>query len=217
MDDGSHSSPSLEMKVVVIDLGVGNLHSLSSALRFLRADHIITASPDEILSASHVILPGVGAFDVAMQAMHARGLLVPLRQYARVRKQPLLGVCLGMQLLAQSSAEGELPGLGVIPGRFVKLTPSPVKQLKVPHVGFSRVYGMQEASAFRGLGTTAEFYFTHSYGLMTPPPGAVIGYCDHAQPFVAAFQIGNLCGAQFHPEKSQSNGLRLLSNFLELN
>ena len=205
------------MKVVVIDLGVGNIHSLSSALRFLRADHIVTFGASEISAATHLILPGVGAFDAAMHAMHARELLAPIVEHVAVRKKPMLGVCLGMQLLAYGSAEGELAGLGMVSGHFSKLTPNPTKRLKVPHVGFSRVYGMETASLFRGLGASADFYFTHSFGLTAPPAGAICGYCDHSHPFVAAFQIDNLCGAQFHPEKSQSNGLRFLSNFLELN
>lgn len=213
---GSRCLPLSRMKVVVVDLGVGNLHSLSSALKFLRADHVVTSSREEIPEATHLILPGVGAFDAAMQVLNARRLLAPIVEHARDRQKPLLGVCLGMQILAEGSDEGDLPGLGLVPGRFTKLTPTPAKRLKVPHVGFSRVYGMEAAGLFQGLGTSAEFYFTHSYCLMTVPPRGAIGYCDHSLPFIAAFQIGKLCGAQFHPEKSQSNGLRLLSNFLDL-
>jgi len=202
------------MKVVVVDLGVGNIHSLSSALGFLNAEHVVTADPAVIPTATHVILPGVGAYDAAMTEMETSGLAAPIMRHACEHKKPVLGVCLGMQLLFQGSEEGKLRGLGILSGAFVKLTSE--GQLKVPHVGFASVYGYRDLSLFQGFGASSAFYFTHSYALMTDPLGANVAYCDHHRTFVAAFQKGNICGAQFHPEKSQSNGLRLLANFLEL-
>lgn len=203
------------MRVIIIDLGIGNIHSLSSALRFLGAIHVVSADPAVIRTATHLILPGVGAFNAAMREINCSGLGLAILEHARVRRKPLLGVCLGMQVLFEGSEEGDLPGLGLLPGRFVKLASNPVKQLKVPHVGFASVYGYRPTALFRGLGSAAEFYFTHSFAMMVAPAGTNVGYCDHCQPFVAAFENSNVCGAQFHPEKSQSNGLRFLSNFLE--
>ena len=204
------------MKIAVVDLDIGNMHSLSSALRCLGADHIITADPSVIMDATHLILPGVGSFDAAMAVMAAKNLKPVIFDFVRRQKKPLLGVCLGMQLLFQGSEEGQRDGIGLLPGRLFKLTPEPSMLLKVPHVGFSTVYGYCGKDLFQGLQPVADFYFTHSFAIDSLPLGSNIGYCDHSRSFVAAFQFGKLCGAQFHPEKSQSNGLRFLSNFIEL-
>ncbi|MCG3770077.1 MAG: Imidazole glycerol phosphate synthase subunit HisH [Nitrosomonadaceae bacterium] len=203
------------MKVLVIDLGTSNIRSLISALTYLGVQPIVTSNASALASASHVILPGVGAFDPAMKRIAELSLFVPLRTYAIDQQQPILGVCLGMQLLFDESEEGELPGLGLVAGRFRKLSPAPQSMCKVPHVGFSSVYGYRESAIFKGLGSKAHFYFTHSYALPRIEKDCNVALCDHAQPFVAAFQRRRICGVQFHPEKSQSTGLKLLSNFLE--
>lgn len=205
------------MQVCVIDLGVSNIRSLTSALSFLGVQHQVTNRPEDLLHASHVILPGVGAYDAAMRSISALQLSDALRQHALERKLPMLGVCLGMQLLFEGSEEGQLPGLSIMPGRFRLLQASARTGSKVPHVGFSPVYGFQASGLFSGFVESPHFYFTHSFALPSVNPQCNAALCDHAQPFVAAFQQGNVCGAQFHPEKSQSAGLRLLSNFIELN
>lgn len=198
---------------MVIDIGVSNIGSLTSALNYLGATHFVADTPAGMDQATHVILPGVGAYDPAMAALAARGFVEPLRDYARGQR-PVLGVCLGMQILGEGSEEGVLPGLGLVPARFIKLTPDRESRQKVPHVGFSRVYGYQDTGLFHGFGPQSFFYFTHSYALPSLD-GGNIARCDHTKPFVAAFQRGNVCGAQFHPEKSQSAGLRLIANFIE--
>jgi glutamine amidotransferase len=205
----------VSMNVLVIDLGVGNIRSLTSALAYLGAPHFVSDDPAALGSATHAILPGVGAFDPAMKMLVERSLVGALHAYANQEKRPLLGVCLGMQLLCDGSEEGCLPGLGLMRGRFVKLASHPGSHQKVPHVGFSRVYGYSEAQLFRGLGPQSYFYFTHSYALPTMGAACNTALCDHARPFVAGFQQENICGVQFHPEKSQSAGLRLIGNFLE--
>lgn len=204
------------MKVVVIDLECGNVGSLSSALRYLGAKHVITQRSNDLDSATHVILPGVGAFDAAMLAMAKMDLVEPLRRYAGGLSRPVFGVCLGMQLLFEGSEEGSLPGLGLMPGRAVRLRTDARSRWKVPHVGFSAVHDFDQTGLFSGFGPVAHFYFTHSYAIPSLPNGSNVGICAHAAPFVAAFQRNNVCGAQFHPEKSQSQGLRAISNFLEL-
>jgi glutamine amidotransferase len=204
------------MQVCVIDLGVSNIRSLTSALSFLGARHLVTNRSNDLLAATHVILPGVGAYDAAMQSINALNLSESLRHHALIRKLPILGVCLGMQLLFEGSEEGQLPGLGIMHGTFMKLLPSGTKGSKVPHVGFSPVYDFKDEGLFSGFGAHPHFYFTHSFAMPAVAPPCNVALCDHMQPFVAAFQLGNLCGAQFHPEKSQSTGLRLLSNFIEI-
>jgi len=205
----------VSMNVLVLDLGVSNIRSLTSALTYLGASHLVSDDPAMLGAATHVILPGVGAFDPAMAMIGERSLADPLRAYVNDSKRPLLGVCLGMQLLCAGSDEGSLPGLGLMPGRFVKLESYPGSPQKVPHVGFSPVYGYRETGLFKGLGPQSHFYFTHSYALPPIEPDGNAALCDHARPFVAGFQRENICGVQFHPEKSQSAGLRLISNFLE--
>ena len=206
------------MNVLVVDLGIGNMQSLTSALGFLGLTPSVSSDPAAVADASHVILPGVGAFDAAMEAIDTRGFEAPLHQHALGERKPLLGVCLGMQLLTSGSEEGVRPGLGLISGHVRRLVPSRATHHKVPHVGFSTVRGHQPVGLFHGMQSTVQFYFTHSYGLDRVTGDVEMlnaTYCDHSVPFIAGLQQNNICGVQFHPEKSQSTGLRLLSNFFE--
>lgn len=204
------------MQVCVIDLGVSNIRSLMSALNFLGVAHRVISSAADLASATHVILPGVGAYDAAMKSMRRLDLALALREHALERRLPIMGVCLGMQLLFEGSDEGQLPGLGIMPGYFQRLQASPTAGSKVPHVGFSPVHGFHPRGLFAGFGNAPHFYFTHSYAMPKISAQCNIAWCEHSQPFVAAFQMDNVGGAQFHPEKSQSAGLRLLSNFIEV-
>lgn len=203
------------MNVYVIDLGIGNIRSLTSALGYLGVGHVVLADPSTLDEATHIILPGVGSFDAAMQSMERLSFIEPLREYVLEDAKPLLGVCLGMQLLCEGSEEGQHAGLGLIAGRSRKLVADGESHRKVPHVGFASVYGHSEEGLFKDIATHSEFYFTHSYGLQSVEEELNATWCDHSQPFVAGFQKANICGVQFHPEKSQSTGLRLLSNFFE--
>jgi len=204
------------MLLCVIDLGVSNIRSLTSALTFLGVPHKVTSSAVDLELATHVILPGVGAYDAAMQSMGQLGLAQELRAHALDRRLPILGVCLGMQLLFEGSDEGKLPGLGIMPGYFRLLQACAKRGSKVPHVGFSPIYGFQPKGLFAGFGGAPYFYFTHSYAMPEVVTQCNTAWCEHSQPFVASFHMNNICGAQFHPEKSQSAGLHLLSNFIEL-
>jgi glutamine amidotransferase len=203
------------VQVVVLDLGTSNVRSLAAALAFLGAPHRVTEDPAAIATASHVVLPGVGAWDAAVTALDARGARPALAAHVHVRRRPLLGICLGMQLLFEASDEGTRPGLGLLPGRFRRLTAAPAAGHVVPHARFAPVTGHADSGLFGGLGASPCFYFTHSYALhaLDGAP-AETTWCRHAESFVAAFARGPLCGAQFHPEKSQGTGLRFLANFL---
>jgi glutamine amidotransferase len=204
------------MNVQVIDLGIGNIQSLTSALGYLGVRHLVTSDPSTLDDASHAILPGVGSFDPAMESMGRLGFVERLRRFALEEAKPLIGVCLGMQLLGETSEEGRLPGLRLIAGRAVRLLPDSATHRKVPHVGFSSIDGYEVDGLFADIAAPSEFYFTHSYGMQTvDEQRGNLAWCRHTRPFVAGFQVGNICGVQFHPEKSQSTGLRLLSNFFE--
>jgi glutamine amidotransferase len=210
MDDGDHGSESSEM-LTVVDLGVSNLGSLTSALRFLGADFLVTDEAAAVEAATALILPGVGAFDAAIERMDARGLRAPIvgRVAAGV---PLLGVCLGMQLLLERSAEGTSQGLGVLRGSVERLGVG--TDIKVPHVGFDTVEYSDGTWARTSLGASAEYYFTHSFAVRAVAAEVSLGICGYDGGFVAAVESWPIVGAQFHPEKSQTSGLRFLLAFL---
>ena len=200
------------MTVAVVDLGIGNLASLGSALRHIGVDHEVVHGPAEVQEASVVLLPGVGAFDVAIERMDALGLRAPLTRRAR-EGAPVLGICLGMQLLFEGSAEGLLPGLGLLSGTCERLGREP--QTKVPHVGFDTVEAEPASWLAEALGPAPDFYFTHSYAVRAAPTDCSAAYCAYDGGFVAAVESWPLVGVQFHPEKSQSSGLSLLVAYLE--
>ncbi len=196
--------------LAVVDLGVGNVGSLSSALRFIGAPHEVTSDPDVVANAEAVILPGVGAITPAVARLDEIGLRAPLHRHVDLGR-PVLGVCLGMQLLLEGSEEGEGEGLGLLPGRCLRLGAG--TDVKVPHVGFDRVDYPTGSWLHTELGTSADYYFTHSYAVRQVT-GAVVGACDYDGGFVAVMERWPVVGVQFHPEKSQTSGLRLLSAFV---
>ncbi len=203
--------------VAIVDYGTGNLRSVQQAFLHLGAEVEIVADPDRLVGFSHVVLPGVGSFRRAMISIEERGLAQLLRQ--RVAEGvPLLGICLGMQLLSsRSSEDGETPGLGLIEGDVDRFVFDPASTgLKIPNVGFEAVTPVAQTRLFAGFPSEVDFYFTHSYRLQCKRPDSVAATSWHGEPYVAAVEQGVLVGTQFHPEKSQANGLRLLANFLEL-
>jgi glutamine amidotransferase len=196
--------------LTVVDLGVGNIGSLSSALRFLGIPFLVTSEPDAVAAGSALILPGVGSFDAAVHRIDELELREALDRSIQVGV-PLLGVCLGMQLLAEASDEGAGRGLGAVEGRCERLGKQAVT--KVPHVGFDTV-GFQERSWLgESLGGSGDYYFTHSFALRgDPAPGD--GTCEYDGGFIAVVERWPVVGVQFHPEKSQTSGLALLKAFL---
>lgn len=208
------STPIDRAAVALIDVGIGNIDSVAAVLQFLGADFRRVSSRDDLAGATHVILPGVGAFGAGMEALHAHGLVPALREVAHIGSSRLLGICLGMQLLGEHSEEGDCPGLGIMPFRVRRIEPPEQSHLKVPHVGFTTLQNYAPHGLFDDLGGSADFYFTHSFAVRRLHAPANIGWAHYGDEFVAAFDAGRICGAQFHPEKSQSNGLQLMKNFL---
>lgn len=196
------------MSLAIIDSGGANISSVSFACRRLGIEPVFTSDPDVIRSADRVILPGVGAAASAMAHLNAKNLVECIRNL----NQPVLGICLGMQLLFDSSEEGDTDCLGIIPARLIKLTPG--KGLRVPHMGWNSSRQLQGDPLLAGLPEQPWFYFVHSYA--APVGEYSVATCEHGQPFSAIVRSGNFCGAQFHPERSAAHGARLLQNFLEL-
>lgn len=203
------------MRIVIVDYGMGNIRSIASTLRYLGIEDVVLSDDYETLnSGDKIILPGVGSFGKAIAEIKKKKIDQYLNQIVVERRKPLLGICLGMQLLGKSSSEDGLnEGLGFVDGIVEKFDNS---QVKVPHVGFNQVKVNNKLRLYRGFNEElSDFYFTHSYRMISE---AAIrqSYCNYQENFVASFEVGNMAGTQFHPELSQSNGLKLLENFIDL-
>ncbi|MGY0556534.1 MULTISPECIES: imidazole glycerol phosphate synthase subunit HisH [unclassified Lysobacter] len=196
-------------KVVLIDAGGANLGSVRYALERLGTQVQVTSRAEDIASAERVILPGVGAAAGGMVRLRELGLVEVLRDL----RQPLLGICLGMQLLYDSSEEGEVECLGLIPGRIAKLTPDNLAS-RVPHMGWNRLQVRREDPLLAGIDDGAQVYFVHSYA--APLGNATLASSRNGQEFSAVVRSGNRHGMQFHPERSAAVGARLLANFLSV-
>jgi len=202
--------------VAILDYGVGNLTSVQNAVARLSVPVHITSDPKEIAAASHLILPGVGSFGEGMKGLTERGLIPILQQEVMAKKKPILGVCLGMQLLATEGFEhGHYQGLNFIPGT-VKQIDTSESQLRLPHIGWNDVRITGTHAIAKGFTQPPVFYFVHSYCFVPTDPSVIAGVCEYGTEIVAILQSGTICGAQFHPEKSHDDGLKIFQNFLQL-
>jgi glutamine amidotransferase len=200
--------------IAIIDYGMGNVKSILNALEYIGYDAVITYDKDIINKASHIILPGVGAFKDAMDNLQNRKLIDILYKEIVIEKKPFLGICLGMQLLADYSREyGWHKGLGFIGGNVVKMDVEKF-DLKVPHVGWNDIEIMKKHPVFKGLDKTEQsYYFVHSYCFEVSQRECLAASCTYGIDFAAAVIKENIIATQFHPEKSQDNGLQFLDNF----
>jgi glutamine amidotransferase len=204
-------------KITIADYGMGNIWSVLSALRYLGSEAEVSSDPDQLHLADALVLPGVGSFRKAMEVLRLRGLDQAILEAVKSRGCKILGICLGMQLLGSRGTEdGETTGLGLIPNWVDKFSARELGKNKVPHIGFNTVRFSEKSGLFRDLPDMADFYFVHSYRMLPDDLGGRIGICSYETEFLAAFELENICGTQFHPEKSQTNGLILLKNFLDL-
>lgn len=201
----------MDNDLVIVDYGAGNLRSVAKALERLGFPAVVTQDPGQVLGARGVILPGVGSSGAAMAALQQRGLVEPLREVV-AKGTPFFGVCLGMQLLLDTSEEDPRPCLGIIPGQVKRLPPP----LKVPHMGWNQVTVVREHPLFQGVPEGAYFYFVHSYYAQPADPLVLLGTTEYGVTFCSALARGNLVATQFHPEKSGPGGLRLYDNFVRL-
>lgn len=200
--------------IAIIDYGMGNVRSLMNAFEFIGEEAVVTRDVGEMEEADRLVLPGVGAFGDAMAAIRATSLQEPLTRFALEEKKPILGVCLGMQLFARSSTEhGAHEGLGWLDADVLPLEVE--APAKVPHVGWNELKFDPEDWLFKGIpGRQTDFYFVHSFHMICRDPGDVAATSDHGGEITAVVRRDNLVAAQFHPEKSQDNGLQLLQNWM---
>jgi len=201
--------------IAILDIGMGNVKAFNDVYKKLNIPSIIVNQPDGLKNASKVILPGVGAFDHAMLRLEKSGMRQCLDQIVLHRHVPVLGICVGMQVLAASSEEGSLPGLGWIDGEVKRFKHSSLLHCRrVPHMGWNNVIQLKKYNGlFQGLDSDARFYFLHSYYFQCHMSEDVIAVTDYGEKFACAVNSGNVFGVQFHPEKSHQWGIRLLENF----
>jgi glutamine amidotransferase len=200
--------------VVIVDYGLGNLRSVFGAVTRLGFDAVISSDPMDLGRASKLILPGVGAFGDGMAKLASRQLIAPLRKAVLEEQRPILGICLGAELMARDSDEfGHHQGLGWIAASVRRIVPAD-STLRVPHVGWNAVHQMSSDALFCDVPQDALFYFVHSYEIRCDDMSTVTATAEYGAPVTAAFRHGTICGTQFHPEKSQRHGLTLLGNFL---
>ena len=201
------------MSVAIVDYGLGNVASVAGALSYLGTPAVVTADLAKLRAATKLILPGVGAFADGMRNLRDRNLIEPLGDVVR-NGTPILGICLGAQLLCRSSDEfGHHQGLGWINGNVRRLR-SQDSGLRLPHVGWNEIRTAGDSPLFAGIADRTLLYYCHSYAIQVDEPEIVVGSCEYGETFVAAFQDRNVFGIQPHPEKSQRAGLDLLKNFL---
>jgi glutamine amidotransferase len=204
------------MDIVIVDYGMGNLSSVLNSFEFLGASAKISKNPGDLEQASKIVLPGVGAFGDGMKNLKNMGWLPALEREARVKQKPFLGICLGMQLLAEKSFEfGAFEGLGWIKGT-VELLPAFEPDVRIPHIGWNDVSFLKKDVLYKDMGDFDAFYFVHSYAFRPEDSDVVSGVCEHGDKFVASIEKNNIFATQFHPEKSQKTGLRILKNFLKV-
>jgi imidazole glycerol-phosphate synthase subunit HisH len=202
--------------IAVVSYGVSNVGSILNMLRKIGAPAVAVSTPAEIERAEKLILPGIGAFDNGMKALSDLGLAEPLKERVVRDGVPILGICLGMQLLGQGSEEGALAGLGLLEGRCVRFCRGGEPPLRVPHMGWNVLAPRRDSALLTGLDEHARFYFVHSYHLGCGDPVDVLATARYGVEFTAMVQRGNVWGAQFHPEKSHRYGMALLGNFARL-
>lgn len=200
--------------IAIIDYDAGNIKSVEKAIHLLGEEYILTRASEEILAADGVILPGVGAFGDAMEKLYTYGLIEPIRECVK-REIPFLGICLGLQLMFDSSEEAPgVAGLSLLPGKIVRF--SEKMGLKIPHIGWNSLSFPRRGRLFQGISDNAYVYFVHSYYLQSENENIVTATAEYGSLVHASVESGNLFACQFHPEKSSDVGLHILKNFIDI-
>ncbi len=203
--------------IAIIDYGLGNVKAFAHVYKNLNIPFIIAQKPDDLLNAAKIILPGVGAFDHAMERLNASGMRESLDDIVLRKNMPVLGICVGMQMLANFSEEGKLPGLKWIDGEVKKfISPAVNDSFYIPHMGWNNISPIQSNKLLNGLDENSRFYFLHSYYFHCSSPETSLAVTNYGIRFSCVVNKKNIYGVQFHPEKSHQWGIQLLKNFAEL-
>ena len=208
---------SIRNRIVVVDYGMGNIHSIVKKIKHLGGDVFVSSNSDEILKSDKIILSGVGHFKQAMNNLRKSKLIDTLNQAALVQKKPILGICLGMQLMGIKSEEGgDIEGLSWINANVKRIKVSDTIKYKVPHMGWNEINIRKESPLMNGVGDKSEFYFSHSYYMDVHEPDLILNETEYFSRFVSAIESHNIFGVQYHPEKSHEAGDIILSNFVNI-
>jgi glutamine amidotransferase len=203
--------------IAIIDYGSGNVSAVANIYKQLRIPYVVTADLEQVAAADRYILPGVGAFDRVMTDLESLGLRGVLNEQVLVRKKKALGICIGMQILADSSEEGTLPGLGWIPGRIRRIDDNLIRSKpKLPHMGWNSITPQKASPMFRNVDIDHGFYFLHSYFFSAASDDDVLATVSYGAEIPCAVEHANVFGMQFHPEKSHTNGMNIFRNFAEI-
>lgn len=203
------------MRIAIVDYGAGNPLSVQNMLRKIGVESFISHSPKELAEANKFILPGVGSFDPGMKQLMDKGLVPVLHELILEQRRPILGICLGMQLMTNGSEEGELPGLGWVDAETLKFSFHPSQCLRIPHMGWNLAIAEKPNNLFGENDSEERFYFVHSYHVSCHDKCDVLTETSYGIQFTSAFQKENIVGVQFHPEKSHRFGFHLLKKFAE--
>jgi glutamine amidotransferase len=203
--------------IAIIDYGVGNVAAIANIYKKLDIPAKLSSTVEDVAEADRIVLPGVGSFDWAMERLNRSGLRPALERAALEERKPILGICVGMQMLARGSDEGRLPGFGWIDGHVERFEPQRGgKRTQLPHMGWNDVEPSDSGGLFAELAVDARFYFLHSYHFGAADSSNVLAVTDYHGRFASAVRAGNILGVQFHPEKSHQWGIKLLENFAGL-
>jgi glutamine amidotransferase len=207
-----HTKP----KIIVLDYGTGNLSSVKRVFERLSVEVIVSSSPGDVETADKIVMPGVGHFDTAMAHLRKLDLIDALDRAVLIRRRPILGICLGMEVMAADSEEGRASGLGWLDAKAVRFSISDNTRFKVPHMGWNTLRCQRPSRLFDGIADDTEFYFAHAYHLELSDPEDELANTEYESLFPSAVQKDNIFGVQCHPEKSQDAGVRMLRNFVDL-
>ncbi len=203
--------------ISIIDYGSGNINAISNIYDKLKIPYDIVSTPKQLENSNKIILPGVGSFDHCMQKLNQSGLKDILNRKVLIEKTPVLGICIGLQLMAEKSEEGECSGLGWIKGEVKKFNKNIIiHKPKIPHMGWNTIKVVNKAELFKGINLEKGFYFIHSYYIDTLNDENIMTTTVYGDVFVSGIYSSNIFAVQFHPEKSHSNGMKLLKNFSEI-
>lgn len=206
----------MSSKVVIVNYGMGNLNSVKKTLDRIKVSSIISSDSKDIISSQKIILPGVGHFKKAMSNLKELNLIDALNEAVLTNKKPILGICLGMQLLAKKSEEGDAEGLGWFDGEVVRFNVSDKLKHKIPHMGWNQISIKKQSSLMNNIPESSEFYFVHSYHLKVRDQSDILNETEFEYVFPSAIEKENIFGVQYHPEKSHDAGMQLIKNFIEI-